>query len=178
MSNISGELLIYATSSNMDQAILSIFFEVGKDDGRDNDFMHDMNIDSWEYEDVFNEINDQGNPVLKCLRFIQKQKKKSDDGKKDNDNNDDDKKDNDVIDYHYPNLNDFLESSKLLSEQYSFFFYMGSDSKPPCTEGIMRYVMKFPAKVESSFFEKLKTKVIKETKLKTESNTREMQFRL
>lgn len=103
MGNISGELLIYGSSDKMDQAILSIFFEIGKDDGRDNDFMHDMNIDSWDYEDVFNEVNDQGQPILKCLRFIQKQKtnKKSDDN---SNSNDDDKKDKDIIDYHYPNL--------------------------------------------------------------------------
>jgi len=131
-----------------------------------------MNIDSWDYEDVFNEVNDDGQPILKCLRFIEKDKKSDKNGTKDDNDNDSDKG---IIDYHYPNLRDLIESSKDLTEKYSFFFYTGSDSKPPCQEGIMRYVMKYPAKMESQYYEKLKNKVITETKLKTDSNSREMQ---
>lgn len=55
----------------MEKAILSILFETGEDEGRTNDFMNDMNLDSWKY-DNFNEMDENGLPVLKCLKFNEK----------------------------------------------------------------------------------------------------------
>jgi len=34
-----------------------------------------MNIDSWVYDDNFNRYDDYGNPILKCLRFIERTEK-------------------------------------------------------------------------------------------------------
>lgn len=96
---MKGELVIYGTGRNMEKAILSILFETGEDEGRTNDFMNDMNLDSWKY-DNFNEIDDNGLPVLKCLKYNEKEKKADDP----------------IIEYYYPNLKNFIRSAKMLSE--------------------------------------------------------------
>jgi len=79
--------------------------------------MHDMNIDTWNYEDVFNEVDDEGRPILKCLRFIEKDKKRNSTDSDDQKNSTDSKNSTDanITDYHYPSLRDFIESSEDLT---------------------------------------------------------------
>lgn len=87
--------MAYATGKNMEKAILSIMFQTGEDSGRTNDFMNDMNIDSWKYEN-FNEIDENGLPVLKCLKYNEKPKEG----------------DSPIINYYYPNLKNMIRSGK------------------------------------------------------------------
>lgn len=86
MQQVKGELTAYATGKNMEKAILSILIETGEDPGRTNDFMSDLNINSWEFENM-NEIDEQGNPILKCLKYNPK-----------------DTKEGEMLEYYYPNL--------------------------------------------------------------------------
>jgi len=41
----------------------------------------------------------------------------------------------------------------------SFYFYKGSESTPPCLEGVYRYVMKTPITLPSSTLKAIKTAV-------------------
>lgn len=163
MQQVKGELLAYATGKNMEKAILSILFMTPEDEGRINDFMNDMNLDSWEYEN-FNEIDENGLPVLKCLKYNEKPKEEG----------------SEIIDYYYPNLKNFINSGKQLSEELSFFWYQGSDTKPPCEQQYTRYVLKYPAKMDVDTFNKLKSKVLTDAEIEpvAKANTRVVQNRL
>lgn len=77
--------------------------------------MEYLNMATWEYEHQ-NEIDENGLPILKCLKYTEKPMEEG----------------SDIINYFYPNLKDFIKSGKQLSEELSFFWYKGSDTKPPC----------------------------------------------
>ncbi len=91
-----------------------------------------MNLDDskFNYNGVTNVIDEFGQPLLKCLNFIKKPSIKG----------------SEYEEYYYPNLSDMILSNQKgtnsLYRDSSFYWYQGSDSKPPCEEGIMRYIMK------------------------------------
>ncbi len=58
-----------------------------------------------------------------------------------------------------------LKSSQKLSEEYSYFEYRGSDSKPPCEENVNRYIMRYSAKIGLDYYEKLKKHGIKDAEI-------------
>lgn len=159
---MKGELEIHGQSVNREKAILSILFIEGdadnNKDGKTNLFMDYMNLDGWVNYN-FNEMDANDQPVLKCLKM------KPDPNTKD------------TKDYLYPNLKDFIRSDKVLDGDYSFYFYQGSESKPPCNEKVTRYIMEHPAKIDSTNMKKLFKKVLVEgqVKPKAEYNIRAKQ---
>lgn len=123
-------------------------------DDKSNKFMDNMNVDAWVNYNM-NEMDDNDQPILKCLKYLTEEKDK--------------KK------FKYPNMKDIIKSNKVLDEQLSFYFYMGSQSKPPCEEKVTRFVMQHPAKIDSVNYGKMKTKILTDAKIAPSKNIRSVQ---
>ena len=81
------------------------------------------------------------------------------------------------MEYFYPNLAQMILSNRELHEDSSFYWYSGSDSKPPCDEGYTRYMMKQKALIGSDQFNTMKKQLLVLAGLKTPSNVRVIQDR-
>lgn len=146
-----GEMLLFGHGVSGEKAILSIFLTVGdadnNPDDKTNKFMDNMNLDAWiNYN--FNEMDENDQPVMKCLKYLT-----------------DTKSDKEPKPTLYPNMKDMIRSNKKLEGDLSFYFYEGSDSKPPCEEKIRRFVMEHPAKIDAANFAKMEKKIIVEGKV-------------
>jgi len=54
------------------------------------------------------------------------------------------------------NVNEIVPGGARLFYNKSFFMYVGSESRPPCTEGVFRFVFKTPIKVRQSQLEAMR----------------------
>ena len=66
-------MLIYGKGGNMEKGILSIILGVNPVKSFSNDFIKYLNLDDakYNYNNVKNIIDSYGNPLLKCLNFIE-----------------------------------------------------------------------------------------------------------
>jgi len=63
-------------------------------------------------------------------------------------------------------MKDMIRSNKVLDGDLSFYFYQGSQSKPPCEEKVTRFIMQHPAKIDAANFAKMEKKILVEGKVK------------
>lgn len=108
--------------------------------------MDAMNLDAWQNYN-FNELDANDQPILKCLKYLEDKSKETE---------------KDIKVYNYPTLKNLVKSNKVLEGDLSFYFYMGSDSKPPCEEKITRFIMVNPAKIDAGNFAKMQKKILVE----------------
>lgn len=155
-----GEMQLFGHGDKGEKAILSVFFITGDPDNSPDDktskFMDYMNVDAWVNYN-FNEMDDNDQPVMKCLKYTTEEKDK--------------KK------FRYPNMKDMIKSNKVLEGDLSFYYYQGSQSKPPCEEKVTRFIMQHPAKIDSANFAKMQKKILIDGKVKphAERNIRSAQ---
>lgn len=155
-----GEMLLYGAGSSGEKAILSVFFITGEADNNPDDktnkFMDNMNVDAWVNYN-FNEMDENDQPVMKCLKYLTEKEDKHK--------------------FKYPNMKDMIRSNKQLDGDLSFYFYQGSESKPPCEEKVTRFVLQNPAKIDADNFSKMQKKILVEGKVKprAERNVRSKQ---
>lgn len=63
-------------------------------------------------------------------------------------------------------MKDMIRSNKELDKDLSFYYYQGSQSKPPCEEKVTRFIMEHPAKIDSTNFGKMQKKILIDGKVK------------